>query len=371
MKMKILVVDDDEVLRNELSEWLNREGHDTRSADSGEKAVEMVKSQDFNMVLTDLKMPGLDGLNVLKKVKELRPSAHTVMITAYGAVDTAVEAMKIGADDYICKPFEDDQLHAILENTVNAIKLERQLKALKTTEELEFKDPFEFLKHVIRDGKGLCITQRNPREIKTRYGFQNVKVLWLTTEESSGSCIHPRDVYLVNNHIESFLVENPNGFILLDGIETLIRHHSWNDIKKFISNLSGSSLLESSTMMISIKTDQVDESILSELQHLITNPYIQLISESLSNPIRRAVVRYISSHGISRFSDILAGLNLDSAPKLSFHLIKLLSDGILQKADDKKYALTNRGKSATEYLMTLEKEVTNDARNNISLIFSS
>ena len=109
-RFRILVVDDEFVVRDSLKEWLADEGFQVDMAESGAEALEKLAREDFHLMLLDIKMPGMDGVEVLKRSKELRPGLPVVMMTAYATVETAVEAMKIGALDYLMKPFDPDTL---------------------------------------------------------------------------------------------------------------------------------------------------------------------------------------------------------------------------------------------------------------------
>ncbi len=108
---KILVVDDELIVRDSLKEWLEVEGGFAVSmAESGAQALEHIKNEGCQLMLLDIKMPGMDGVEVLQKAKDLFPELPVVMMTAYATVETAVEAMKIGALDYLIKPFDPDAL---------------------------------------------------------------------------------------------------------------------------------------------------------------------------------------------------------------------------------------------------------------------
>jgi heterodisulfide reductase subunit A len=109
-KFKILVVDDEKIVRDSMKEWLKEEGFSVKTADSGWSALELMEAGPFNMVLTDIKMPGMDGVELLAKAKQINPEICVIMMTAYAAVDSAVEAMKQGALDYLTKPFDPDVL---------------------------------------------------------------------------------------------------------------------------------------------------------------------------------------------------------------------------------------------------------------------
>lgn len=371
MDMNILVVDDDDVLRRELSEWLSQEGYVTKSAGSGQEAVDMVQNQDFNLILTDLKMPGMSGMELLKAVKRLRPNARMVMITAYGTIDTAVEAMKVGADDYICKPFEMEQLRSVLDNVAKTIEFERQIEGLKTPLEAKSRDPYEFFKSALRGNRGLVITPQDPREIRERHDFQNVSLLWLTPDETRDSCIHPKNLYGLKLIITSFYTENPEGVVLIEGIEGLIEQHSWEIVKKFISEIINKTNHEPSQLIFSMNPNRMKEGVIRELKYMIGGPYIQLISESLSSPIRRNILRFLSQSESSSFTGILKELQLMEAPKLSFHLKKLVKDRMVSKDKKEGYSLTERGKSVVEYLSALENEIIFNMQKNVSLILGS
>jgi len=109
-EFRLLIVDDELVVRDSLKEWLEDEGFQADTAESGTEALEKLTKERFNMMLLDIKMPGMDGVEVLKRSKEINPELPVVMMTAYATVETAVEAMKIGAMDYLMKPFDPDNL---------------------------------------------------------------------------------------------------------------------------------------------------------------------------------------------------------------------------------------------------------------------
>jgi heterodisulfide reductase subunit A len=109
-KFRILVVDDELIVRDSLKEILDEEGYTVEMAESGPAALEELTQHSYQLLLLDIKMPGMDGVEVLQKAKETHPDLSVVMMTAYATVETAVEAMKIGALDYLIKPFETDEL---------------------------------------------------------------------------------------------------------------------------------------------------------------------------------------------------------------------------------------------------------------------
>jgi DNA-binding NtrC family response regulator len=117
-KTKILIIDDEMIMRESLAGWLKRDGHDVASAASGEEAMQILQNSRFDILLVDIKMEGMSGLDVLRLVKENDPDVAVVMITAYGSISTAIEAMKKGAFDYLLKPFDPDALGVLIDKII-------------------------------------------------------------------------------------------------------------------------------------------------------------------------------------------------------------------------------------------------------------
>ncbi len=112
---KVLIVDDEAIMRNFLVETFKREGIETVAAINGKEALEYLRKQKFDLVMTDMNLPEATGMEILKKVKENMPETLVVVITAFGSIENAVEAMKLGAFDYLLKPFSLESIEAILE----------------------------------------------------------------------------------------------------------------------------------------------------------------------------------------------------------------------------------------------------------------
>jgi DNA-binding NtrC family response regulator len=113
-KKKILVIDDEAIVRVSCERVLTPEGYDVRVVSKGADALDILSRENFDLVLTDLKMPDMDGLEVLKEIKSRWPRINVIIITGYGTISTAVQAIKLGAYEYLEKPFTpEDILRAV------------------------------------------------------------------------------------------------------------------------------------------------------------------------------------------------------------------------------------------------------------------
>ncbi|MGD0264227.1 MAG: sigma-54 dependent transcriptional regulator [Candidatus Methylomirabilota bacterium] len=130
-RVKILVIDDDESLRRVLEYNLAQEGYAVLTASSGEQGLDLLKKERADLVVTDVRMPGMDGLQVLEGVRKVDPNVQVIILTAFGTIEMAVEAMKAGAFHYISKPFNRDELKLTIKKALQLKELERENVTLR------------------------------------------------------------------------------------------------------------------------------------------------------------------------------------------------------------------------------------------------
>ncbi|MBW7956387.1 MAG: response regulator [Deltaproteobacteria bacterium] len=129
-KFKILIADDDLDLRELLVEAVRNWGYDVSLARDGEEALKKLRMDHFHMVITDLMMPGMDGLQLLQRIRELDSDILVIIITGYATIETAVKAIETGAYDYIAKPFRLDELMIVIKNACERLRLMLQNRTL-------------------------------------------------------------------------------------------------------------------------------------------------------------------------------------------------------------------------------------------------
>jgi len=129
MKM-ILVIEDDQKMRNGLVEMLTDEGYQVEFADNGQAGLDKIKKKDFDIVLTDLIMPVVGGMDVLREANRIKPKTHVILITAFATIENAVEAIKSGASDYITKPFKIDEVQTKIRKVLAEAEFEKHIPIL-------------------------------------------------------------------------------------------------------------------------------------------------------------------------------------------------------------------------------------------------
>jgi YesN/AraC family two-component response regulator len=125
---KLLLIDDEEGVRNILGLSLRNDGYNVLLAGDGRKGLELLKSEQPDIVLTDIKMPGMDGIEVLKKVKETRPETEVIVITGHGDMNLAIKSLQLDASDFITKPVSDEALSIALARAENRLETRAKLR---------------------------------------------------------------------------------------------------------------------------------------------------------------------------------------------------------------------------------------------------
>ena len=131
--VQILIVDDEFSVRHSLTAWFQDEGYTVDVAASGEEALTKLAEKQWDIFFLDLKMPGMSGIELQKKIMEIQPDSTIIIITAFATVESAVEAMQNGAYDYLSKPFDPDYLALMVRNIIERKKLKEEAANLKKT----------------------------------------------------------------------------------------------------------------------------------------------------------------------------------------------------------------------------------------------
>lgn len=146
----ILVIDDEETMRDSCTQILIRDGFQAETAENGTIGLEKIKETKPDLILVDLKMPGISGMEVLEKIEEIDPNIISVVITGYATVESAVDAMKVGAYDFLPKPFSPDQLRLIIRRGLEKRKLIMEAESLRKEKKLMEENFITLVSHQLR-----------------------------------------------------------------------------------------------------------------------------------------------------------------------------------------------------------------------------
>jgi DNA-binding NtrC family response regulator len=227
-KISILIVDDEESVRDSLFNWFIEDGYHVECAENAKKALLKLENAGFDIVLADIKMPGMDGLEMLRRIKLLKADSIVIVMTAFATVDTAVQALKDGAFDYVTKPFDPDDLSHLIRNASKQISLteenenlKKKVVSLENVEDLIGKS--EPMKKVLRDIES--VAQSNSSVVITGESGTGKELVARAIHSNSPRKFFP----LVSVHcgalteslLESEFEMADNGTIFLDEIATI------------------------------------------------------------------------------------------------------------------------------------------------------
>jgi CheY-like chemotaxis protein len=323
--VRIVVVDDDAVFREELSELLRDDHHAVTTAASVPKARELLEHDEFDVVLTDLKMPRESGMELVREIRARWPRTFVVMLTGYATVDTALEAMKLGAFDYLRKPFRVEQVR----DTLRLVAQEREFESPTSTR----RDPAEEARSLAASGDHEVLFFGDPATPPSAH---------LHVEP-----LDPENPIGIAERAESFLSEHPNGAVVVSGAERLLEHHRLEDIVAILDRLRGA-LAGHGPLRVGFNPHRVSPSAALALGHAVAAEETHTTLEALANPIRRKILQRLAEAPAS-FGEAMAAAGLDDSPKMSFHLRKLVDSGLVLH-ESETYRLTARGEAGVRLL---------------------
>ncbi len=316
--MRVLVVDDDAVFREELGDLLREDGHAVAIAANVPKALEELEAAEFDVVLTDLKMPRRSGLELLREVRARWPRTLVILITGFATVETALAAMKDGAFDYIRKPFRGEQLRAALALAAQEREFEsgdaRPREPLREARQLASSGAHEVL--LIGEGAPRPTPHLHVEPLPAR---------------------SPADLIA---SVESFVARFPNAAVVISEVELLVERYRLEDVVSALDRVRAITQGHG-PLRVGFDPTRVSASAAVALGGAVAGESTHVLFEALGSPIRRKVLERLAE-GPASFGAIMAAVGLDDSPKMSFHLRKLLESGLVLHEED-RYRLTPRG----------------------------
>lgn len=200
-KLKILIVDDEKRVREELSEFLTGSNHRVFQAGLPSKAFELVNTNEPDIVILDIKLPEMDGLEVLDRIKQSFPAMEIIMITGHGDMNSVIQAMRLGASDYLTKPFRLTEVQAAIERTRKFIQLSKKLKAVELN--------YSLLSKELRDSVGYQIISNSPAmqsviDLMSKVARSDDTTVLITGESGTGKELVARGIHALSARKEEY-----------------------------------------------------------------------------------------------------------------------------------------------------------------------
>jgi two-component system NtrC family response regulator len=292
MSIKILVADDDASLRRVLQFKLKQKGYEVEIAEDGNHALDELKKSRYDLLLSDIRMPGLSGIELIEKSKQVQPDLEIILITAHATISAAVEAVKLGAFDYLTKPFEDEELFVAIEKALKFKKLENENRLLR--QQLNGKERYRHIVGVSKPFKDLLA-------LVDKVAPTDATVL-ITGESGTGKEIIARAIHYKSPRAEKSFIAVNCAAIPRELIESELFGHVKGSFTGAIKDKRGKfELADEGTLLL-------DE--ISELGIELQAKLLRVIQERVIEPVGSESTREIDMR-------IIAATNVDLKLRIS------------------------------------------------------
>lgn len=328
--MRVLVVDDDTVFRDELATLLTDWGHQVESVNSGPKALEALGVVEFDVIFSDVRMPRMNGIELLRQVRERWPRTYVVMVTGYATIETAVEAMKLGAFDYLRKPFHSENV----QKTLDLIQEERAFSSGGTAE----RDPVRLAEKWAKEHREVLLlgaTLKRP--------LAGVTTAELPLAESATG---------LQETILGFVQGHAHPAVVIAGIERLFSAHRSTDVARVLGEVI-ERIEGKGPVAVGFDPTVLSDQTVLEIRSAVSAARVHGTLGALANPLRRHILRRLEN-GPTSFTEVMRAAGIDDSPKLSFHLRTLQEDGLIGHSGE-TYHLSEAGLEAVRVLKEVDE----------------
>ncbi len=343
--MRVLVVDNNSEFQEELTSQLRDNGHTAMGVSSAADATEALEGGEFDAMFTDLKLRRRSGMRLLTEVRERWPRLIVVMLASDATVETAVQALHLGALDYIRKPIRADQVQRVLDLIGQQLALVRMGgKSL---------DPVEYAKALAKEGgyEVLLITPPPPPVVPNRVSLLR---------------LDPQDPSQIRDAVEDFASSRERAAVVLAAIEILFEHHREEDIAALLEQMRRA-VEGKGPLAIGYDPNKITATGALAVRAAIASADVHTTLESLSSPVRRLVLRRLAD-GPCSFGQAMEAAHLDDTSKIAFHLRKLTESGLVAHLPRQRYRLTERGKGVLKVLGSIDDLDSGRGSGNLVLV---
>ena len=346
--MRLLIVDDDAVFLQQLGKYLLSKGLSVDAAEGGRQALEMMEKEQYDVVILDLKMPDMPGVEVMRRAHQHGVHSKFIIVTGYGEIETAVETMKLGASDYIQKPFDVEELL----DTVRDIGSE--------TDGI-FGESVNWLKKVCSGKKILLITEIKPEKIEENCEISADRSIWLENMPQEG-IMGRKKTEIIMDAVDDFTTRYENASVIHGGISHLMKIFGRNEIQKHLSALYMKAK-ERNFQVVVLYNSPEEKTILQSIQEMPFSLNAEEIARVFKNPTRRGVIQLLDDYSTLGFTEMMEKLGTGSSD-LSFHLRMLTKWDAIEK-NGRSYRLTHKGRYFADLLRAIVEGQYRDKESNV------
>lgn len=329
--MRVLVADSDPEFREELVALLIGGGNTVAAVSSLALAIGALERDEFEVMFTDLRLGRQSGMDLLGIARERWPRLLVVMLTANATVETAVQALQLGAFDYVRKPVQAAQVGRVLELVAQQLALTRA-GAVPL-------DPGRYASALAAEG-GYEVLLISPPPVH------------VTTDRVSHIALDPENPFGIQAAVEDFATPKDRAAVVLAAVEELLARHREEEIAALLEGIRA--ILEGKgPLAVGYDPNRITATGALAVRSSIVSADAHSTLESLSNPIRRLVLRRLAD-GPCSFTQAMEAAHLDDTSKIAFHLRKLSESGLVTHLARERYRLTARGKGAIEILSSID-----------------
>ncbi len=355
--MKVLVVDDNITYLNQMKKYLSFHSLQVQTAECGEKALELMGQKQYDVVILDLKMPDISGIDILEWAHKQDISSKFIVITGYGRVDTAVKSMKLGAVDYLQKPFEPEILLKLIQKTSETPP---QVKSL--LEPFPRMNSTHVLKKICKGKTILAVTDQNVADFFQTYSLKPACHIVLSIHPSPDT-FDAKKIVELRHEIKKFIFTRPHPLVIHGGLSVLLDIHSPSKIQDYLMDLH-TTIKETDSQLIMLYGSPQEKNFLENLEHLEPSTFIDDVVKIFDHSARCVILNLLVHHKALHYSDFLTKMDIEISSNLAFHLKKLMALKLIDKHDG-QYMLTDRGKYFVDILFSLAIGEYHDPASNI------
>lgn len=333
--MRLLIVDDDASFRSELCELLVDEGFEATAVGGGADALELLESSPFDVLLTDLRMPQMSGIDLLRRVQERHPEIYPVMLTGYSTAETAVQALAAGAFDYVPKPFRIEQLSTVLRHLEQERAFRRRWSELET-------HPSEVVAALARTGKELTVF------VWGGESYVGAHVVSLPESAPAEEGTLREELLRIEELVHAHVDRLSTPMVLLERVDRLFDRGDDAAVLEFLERTEAECRAKGGRLLATIRPGSLALPESRALLRALRVCFTPEMNNSLASPVRRLLVVRLA-HGPATLTDLGRTEGIEDVGKAFFHLQKLLRGGLVEESRD-RYALTEVGSRAAEFL---------------------